>query len=47
MLLDQAHRLVEAIEIMMVEGLSGQSQERLAADLQRCKENLSQHRPIP
>ncbi|WP_051208233.1 MarR family winged helix-turn-helix transcriptional regulator [Saccharospirillum impatiens] len=42
-LLGQAHQLVNAIEAIMLEGLSDQAQERLAMDLAQCQNNLSQH----
>jgi DNA-binding MarR family transcriptional regulator len=41
MLLAEAHQLVNAIEAIMLEGLSEQAQERLATDLARCQKNLS------
>ena len=40
--LDQAHCLVEAIEEIMIEGLSQPARERLAADLKLCLNNLIQ-----
>ncbi|GGX63042.1 MarR family winged helix-turn-helix transcriptional regulator [Saccharospirillum salsuginis] len=44
--LDQAHRLVDAIEEAMVEGLSEQERDRLATDLKRCQSNLGHHRSV-
>ena len=44
--LDQAHRLVKAIEDAMVDGFSEQERERLASDLKRCQSNLGHRRPI-
>jgi len=43
--LDEAHRLVEAIEEAMVYGLTDQERERLATSLIRCQSNLAAERP--
>lgn len=44
--LKKAHRLVDAIEESMVEGLSKPAQERLAVDLKRCQDNLARRRGL-